>query len=814
MENVALQPKPEFISRDGRHSFTSQKALQYLFTTDVEHDRADIKATKGDSVQGSWDWVLQCPEFINWLASDTSILWISGSPGTGKTLLAVHLTEQLPLMLSSDEVLLYCFFNSKVDMHNNATSLVRSLIYQLIQLGKDPHKRYCSLGPACKLPVVWSMFVSILEAMENSRIVCVLDGLDECELKSLEALCSKLENDAPGLPVRFIVLSRERLTVVGSFLGRYPRIHLDDYLQQARGIIHKNIAEKLSGLPFADHCTVEEQERCHEILYRKSRGSHLWARLAVQSLQSSTASQVGATIDILPEGIEPLYRWLLSQVDPGERKFIHQILSWCAFSQRPMELTDLAEVLQIQADGISSPVDILQNRLQLYGALITVASHSRRYVFIDGWLKSKTIVHGAYHTVTLVHRTLFEYLTRSSASKEWFSLHAVAFHHSDLAKTCLACLASSNTRNCKITADKKEHNSFYDYARKNWSYHFQRCGEYAVDVVKGHPECFAGSPFLDMWFKSLDISQGSIWWRLGLAAAAAGLNDLVNYILKAEQFKLQLLKTKPFGSIAIRRLGTTPLHVAAKHGHLSTVKMLMEKISFALDLKDHNHYTPCFLAGMNGQHEVAEFLLHSGADLAKQHPLLRAIRSHDEAMVRLFLEWNPRISALSMTQAASVPIWVDGTRDSMLALLLPHYIPEQAHRLRQSYSSIARCRRRVQKAFGIQPSRPWGTDGDILFKAIRSTTSVKTLRALLDLPITGLGGSEKHRCILGAFVRGDIAIIKLLVEEYGFPIPIENAIRIANRDGDKERSLEKLRLIEVYRADPSVVKEDEPPVVS
>lgn len=255
---MALQPKPEFISGIGRHSSTRQKGLQYLFATDVEHDRADIKATKGDSVQGSWDWVLQCHELTNWLDSDVSILWISGSPGTGKTLLAVHLTEQLPLMLSSDEVLLYYFFDSKLDMRNNAESLVRNLIYQLVQLDKDPHKRCCSLGPACKLPVVWSMFVSILEAMENSRIVCVLDGLDECELKSLEALCSKLENNAPGLPIRFILLSRERPTAVGSFLGRYPRIHLDDYLQQVRGILHKNIAAKLSGLPFADHCTAEE----------------------------------------------------------------------------------------------------------------------------------------------------------------------------------------------------------------------------------------------------------------------------------------------------------------------------------------------------------------------------------------------------------------------------------------------------------------------------------------------------------------------------------------------------------------------------
>lgn len=91
---------------------------------------------------------------------------------------------------------------------------------------------------------------------------------------------------------------------------------------------------------------------------------------------------------------------------------------------------------------------------------------------------------------------------------------------------------------------------------------------------------------------------------------------------------------------------------------------------------------------------------------------------------------------------------------------------------------------------------------------------MKTLRALLDLSITGLGGSERNQCILVAFLRGDIAIIKLSAEEYGFLIPIENAIRSANCDGDKKRSLEKLWLTEVYRADPSVVKDDGVSVVS
>ncbi|WP_341808246.1 ankyrin repeat domain-containing protein [Wolbachia endosymbiont (group E) of Neria commutata] len=61
--------------------------------------------------------------------------------------------------------------------------------------------------------------------------------------------------------------------------------------------------------------------------------------------------------------------------------------------------------------------------------------------------------------------------------------------------------------------------------------------------------------------------------------------------------------------------GWTPLYVAAKHGHLDTVKYLIDEKNADFNVKEFGfRYTPLHLAAYNGKLDVAKYLVEKGAD--------------------------------------------------------------------------------------------------------------------------------------------------------------------------------------------------------
>ncbi|KAG4255326.1 NACHT and Ankyrin domain-containing protein [Fusarium proliferatum] len=398
-----------------------------------------------------------------------------------------------------------------------------------------------------------------------------------------------------------------------------------------------------------------------DLLQGRSGASYLWTHLALQSLQQVKASDMVDDLENLPQELEDLYEWQLSQIETDQREFALEALKWCALSERPRELSQLVEVLPNLADGSLTPEDALRSRLKHCGIMIKVSKRPRRFTFLDWFSKARTIMHGEYETVTIVHRSVCDFLTRVSSPSRWYSLQKTTASHLDIAIKCLSSMNAGDVRDV-IPETSNGSSSFLHYASECWSYHFRRTGKHAIDLVNNHPEYFNESPWFSAWLFSLGITKGSIHWRLSLAAVALGLDDLVEYILEHERSKLRILKIPMLRPVTVKMLGTTPLHLAAQNGHLSTVKMLLEGIP--INTMDSKNYTPMFLEGR--------------ADITPQHPLLRAIWAHDEAMVKFLLGWSPSIGIGNLQSATRVPIWVDGERDSMVALLLPVYARQEA----------------------------------------------------------------------------------------------------------------------------------------
>lgn len=62
----------------------------------------------------------------------------------------------------------------------------------------------------------------------------------------------------------------------------------------------------------------------------------------------------------------------------------------------------------------------------------------------------------------------------------------------------------------------------------------------------------------------------------------------------------------------------TPLHLAARGGHDTIVKALIEDFNAAVDVVDNNNATPLHFASQEGHLKVATRLLKHGADPGKK----------------------------------------------------------------------------------------------------------------------------------------------------------------------------------------------------
>ncbi|ERN06018.1 hypothetical protein AMTR_s00142p00024640 [Amborella trichopoda] len=109
------------------------------------------------------------------------------------------------------------------------------------------------------------------------------------------------------------------------------------------------------------------------------------------------------------------------------------------------------------------------------------------------------------------------------------------------------------------------------------------------------------------------------------------------------------LLLKDGARVSVRnRLGLTPLHVAAAHGHFHALQLLLSRDPDGVDLASETRETPLFYAVKNDYMDCAQLLLRYGANrqafnLRKQRPIDLATSEDMRYMLSQmsFYSWNP-----------------------------------------------------------------------------------------------------------------------------------------------------------------------------
>jgi hypothetical protein len=110
-----------------------EKSIQDLHLTDPRDDKKRIEDSKGGLLDDSYRWIFENSNFQEWrTAQQSRLLWIKGDPGKGKTMLLCGIINELEKSMVETALLSYFFCQATDSRINNATAVLRGLIYVLV----------------------------------------------------------------------------------------------------------------------------------------------------------------------------------------------------------------------------------------------------------------------------------------------------------------------------------------------------------------------------------------------------------------------------------------------------------------------------------------------------------------------------------------------------------------------------------------------------------------------------------------------------------------------------------------------------------
>ncbi|KAL3456946.1 nucleoside phosphorylase domain-containing protein [Aspergillus heterothallicus] len=389
-------PKSATQSAGARTDFTDEDktCLRDWLIADPEIERGRIEATKGGLLDDSFRWVLGNAEFQRWRSDHQShLLWIKGDPGKGKTMLMIGIIKELLQQVQSQlsQSVAYFLCQATDPRLNNATSILRSLIYMLVR--QQPHlisylrEKYDTNPKLFEGENSFYSLSAIFENMiQNSRhamTYLLVDALDECEadLPDLLKLIARTKF-MPAAQVKWIVSSRNRDDIeqeleIGVQEGKLSLELNANHVSEAVAAYINNRVSRLKALQ-RDGALLRQVK---DQLLQKSDGTFLWVALVVEELQK--CRRLTAMVELLertPQGLIPLYDRMLQHIQllkDLDRESCILILSIVVLGYRPLRLQELCHLagLHNQQHG---PED-LENIVGMCGSFLTIRND---YVYV------------------------------------------------------------------------------------------------------------------------------------------------------------------------------------------------------------------------------------------------------------------------------------------------------------------------------------------------------------------------------------------------------------------------------------------------
>ncbi|OAR03064.1 hypothetical protein LLEC1_04718, partial [Akanthomyces lecanii] len=409
---------------------------------------ADFNFFQDQWSQGTSFWILEHPEFLQWRTDQTSaatVLWINGSPGTGKSVLSSYIINTL---VQEDVDCHYFYIRFGDRLKRSIGPLLRSLAFQIALARPEFHDALLELAeegiqlPSADSRTIWDrIFKTGLFRMDiKEPLFWIIDGLDEAD--DPKVLIRLLGEIPANVPIRILITARKTPEMDANF-NRLSQAHktrqVDIDIQ--RQDLHHYVKQELD-IPGSAEFRASIVER----LVQGSQNNFLWVRLAMERIRNSKfENDIEVALQELPVGMEALYDRMAASVaaivSDSAKNLALSVLYIVCCSKRVLLLTELTKAV---GDAFTGVIDPHRAIVELCGGFVVVDNEGR---------------------VAMVHKTGREYLTRDDNMCLYID---TSVGHSRLFASCMAQVAKLTRTTRHRPAQEPD---FTEYAMEMWPYH-------------------------------------------------------------------------------------------------------------------------------------------------------------------------------------------------------------------------------------------------------------------------------------------------------------------------------------------------------
>ncbi|EDN96577.1 hypothetical protein SS1G_01503 [Sclerotinia sclerotiorum 1980 UF-70] len=558
---------------------------------------------------GTGEWLLDSPEFRQWVESDVQRLFCPGIPGAGKTMLTSIVVEELTNRFGNDKSVGIAYFLSLLAIPKFSSLWMRLMNIQ------------------------WPM------AAERGfyRNFSIIEKHTKLALSWLQDMFLKLETSLMTLMLEIRASDQD--------VKRY----LDGHISQLPGYVLRNS---------------ELQDGIKSHIIKAVDGMFLLARLHLQSLRGKKSPKaIQQALKSLPTGsnaYDYAYKDAMERIGgqlEDERELAKQVLSWITCARRPLTTTELQEALAVE---IYEP-ELDKENFSEINAMISVCAG---LVIVDDESDVVRLVH--YTTQEYFERTQGDWFPDA---EDYITTTCITYLSFDSLENCFCemdrgIMGRINWR----FMDQVQSYELFSYAADNWRHHarkaslsdqtstlYQSIVRFLESEAKVNASWQGLSAVLDHWVEwdpPVEITAMHLVAYFGIDTTVKFLLDMgevdpdanhepENDNSNADEHEDDIWHTDRKGALA-----RTPLSYAAENGHTMVVKLLLDTDKVDINSGIHERRpTPLSYAIIERHEAVVKLLLDTGKveidqynSVDGQTPLSYAAKHGYESIVKLLLD--------------------------------------------------------------------------------------------------------------------------------------------------------------------------------
>jgi hypothetical protein len=467
----------------GEQKTVEDKIIDALISGNSKN-RQDIRQAD----RGTCEWIFNSTPFRNWIQRDpsaTAPLYISGTPGSGKSVLLNFLVKEFEKRLRigtpslsspvseyppfdigtpGKAIAVACFCDDRDEHRQTPIWILRTLLYRLFQQNRNLVKHVQkhiqnSEGIIDSDPdefqsvdVLQKILEELIPDTEVEIVYFVVDGLDQCGphlpavIRLINDLSVKVNGEATkqgqNFSLRWVVSDRGSNIVRNKMIPEYTIDMPTDNKRDIDQVTESRVKRIQEYRNFSDsilHSTTN-------LLKQNSRGMFMWLSLVLDDLGTWegvwTENRIQERLHSIPSDVATFYKELLDRQPRDSVKRLQTLLAWVYLAGRPLSLQELHVVLTLQEEGKCAAGDASDDEIN--------ALRSN----IEGNWGALFAIHSEDCTVHLSHQSVKDFLScvfSDEGEKEYPRYGMTpAEAHQQISSKCLAYLQAKEVQQREV----------------------------------------------------------------------------------------------------------------------------------------------------------------------------------------------------------------------------------------------------------------------------------------------------------------------------------------------------------------------------